>query len=80
MAFFVDSVTKAADGNRTAPDWWHELKQAESQKQELSDESRKLFARVRSEVFGPNDKTAKETASVSTRRGFVSAADVLSSK
>ena len=28
-AFFVDNVQNAATGNRTPPDWWHDLKRAE---------------------------------------------------
>ena len=28
-AFFIDNVRHAAAGNRTPPDWWHELRRAE---------------------------------------------------
>lgn len=52
MAFLVDSVSEAAKGNRTAPDWWQELKRRENQKHDLSNESKAVFARIRGELFG----------------------------
>ena len=52
MAYLVDAVTKATAGHRTAPDWWHELKRQEHQTHELTTESKKLFAKIRTEVFG----------------------------
>lgn len=52
MAFLVDSVSKAAAGERTAPDWWHKLRRAERQRAELTEEGRNVFARIRSELFG----------------------------
>lgn len=52
MAYLVDSVTKAANGNRTAPDWWLDLKRAENQKLQMSIESKKLFSKIRTELFG----------------------------
>ncbi len=52
MAYFVDSVSKAAEGNRTAPDWWMELQKVESQTHELSLEGRELFTRLQAELFG----------------------------
>jgi hypothetical protein len=77
MAYLVDSVTKASKGNRTAPDWWHDMRRRESNSEELSSEARKLFAKVRSEVFGtegePNvDQPASE--------GLIRMADVLASR
>ncbi len=77
MAYLVDSVTKASIGNRTAPDWWHDMRRRESNNEELSAEAQKLFARVRSEVFGtegePNvDQPASE--------GLIRMADVLASR
>lgn len=52
MAFFVDSVTKAAQGQRTAPDWWQELKRQEQREHELSQDGLSVFSRIRSELFG----------------------------
>lgn len=52
MAYLVDSVSKAADGKRMPPDWWLDLKRAETQQHNLSDEGRELFSRLRSELFG----------------------------
>lgn len=80
MAYLVDSLNKAVAGQRTAPDWWHELKQSESQKLEMSKASRDLFAKLQNEVFGPNLADTQPSAKVSQRRGFVSAANVLNSK
>ncbi len=80
MAYLVDSVTKAAAGNRTAPDWWQELSRVETQKQELSTEARRVFANLRKEVFGPSCDDQEESPEVSNRRGFSSVSDILSSK
>ncbi len=33
QAFFVDNVKHAAQGNRTPPDWWHDLRKAEERAQ-----------------------------------------------
>jgi len=33
QAYFVDNLQKAATGNRTPPDWWHELRSAENREQ-----------------------------------------------
>lgn len=52
MAFFVDSVTRAAQGKQTAPDWWQELKRAEQREHELSGDGLALFSRLRLELFG----------------------------
>lgn len=52
MAFLVDSVTKASQGTRTAPDWWCDMKRAESRNHQLSSEGKQVFDRVRSKVFG----------------------------
>ncbi len=71
MAYLVDSVTKAAAGNRTAPDWWYELKRAEVQKHELNEESRVLFAKIRTELFGgasDESKAQPQTAKQSMQR------------
>ena len=52
MAFLVDSVTKASQGTRTPPDWWCDMKRAESRSHQLSTEGKQVFERVRAEVFG----------------------------
>ncbi|MFN3194050.1 MAG: hypothetical protein ACE361_26310 [Aureliella sp.] len=61
MAYLVDSVTKAASGNRTAPDWWQDLKRSENQKHEMNAESEKLFAKIRTELFGAAVDESKTT-------------------
>lgn len=58
MAFLVDSVSEAAKGNRTAPDWWQELKRRERQKHDLSNEGKAVFARIRGELFGESPATS----------------------
>ncbi len=52
MAFLVDSVSKATIGQRTPPDWWQELRKTETQRAEMTDGSRHLIARIRTELFG----------------------------
>ncbi|MCC7334766.1 MAG: hypothetical protein IT422_06705 [Pirellulaceae bacterium] len=52
MAYLVDSVTKASTGNRTAPDWWQDLKRAERQEMQMSVESQRVFTQIRAELFG----------------------------
>jgi len=59
MAYLVDSVSKAARGQRTPPDWWHELRQRESAKRELTDESRQVFERIRAEIFAGSESDLK---------------------
>ncbi len=74
MAFFVDSVSKASKGQRTAPDWWHEVRREEQNQVELSNKSQKLFANLRAELFGDSTvKQSQQDASVET------AADILKS-
>jgi len=51
MAFFVDSVSKAHKGQRTPPDWWHELRRAERKQNDIGGDSQKLFNQIRSELF-----------------------------
>jgi len=74
MAYLVDSVSKAAKGTRTAPDWWHELRREESRGQEKSKNAMAIFGRIQSEVFGG---PVKEDVTVSRRHGFVSVGSVL---
>ncbi|WP_143549119.1 hypothetical protein [Rhodopirellula bahusiensis] len=74
MAFFVDSVSKASKGQRTAPDWWHEVRREEQNQAELSNNSQKLFADLRAELFGDSPaKQSQQDVSVET------AADILKS-
>ena len=56
MAYLVDSVKKAHAGQRTPPDWWHDVRRAEQKQADLSDESRKLFDQLRAELFHDPDK------------------------
>jgi hypothetical protein len=39
-AYFVDNVRAAASGNRTPPDWWHEMRKAEERAQAERDRQR----------------------------------------
>ncbi|MEO9593577.1 hypothetical protein [Rhodopirellula bahusiensis] len=73
MAFLVDSVSKAHRGRRTAPDWWHEVRRTEQKTTKLSDESQKLFATIRSEVFGQSGKGTTGSKDA----GLETAADIL---
>ncbi len=77
MAYLVDSVTKAAAGTRTAPDWWHELKRAEVQRHELDEDSRKLFARIRSELFGSAAPEESKSQPQAAKSGLQRIGDIL---
>lgn len=78
MAYLVDSLSKAADGIRTPPDWWHAVRKAEQQKQEPTVESRELFSRLIAEVFGAErDVPAKPTPRPKSKRGLERAGDLL---
>ena len=59
MAYFVDSLSKAAQGIRTPPDWWHEIRKAEQNSDEPTPESRKVFSRLLDEVFGSDRRDTK---------------------
>lgn len=66
MAYLVDSVSKAHRGTRTPPDWWHELRREETKQTSLTVESRKLFSKIRSELFdGSSEVTAKNSDGIS---------------
>ena len=76
MAYMVDSVTKADQGTRTAPDWWVELRRKEKvEHEELSMESQNVFQRLRAELFDPEHES--EAVERSTRRGFSSVGQLL---
>jgi hypothetical protein len=78
MAFLVDSLSKAAQGTRTPPDWWHEIRKQEEAAQEPTVESRQLFARLIEEVFGESSQEATPAKPSSTRNaGLVRTGDVL---
>ena len=68
MAYFVDSLSKAAQGTRTPPDWWHEIRKAEQNSDKPTPESRKVFSRLLDEVFG-SDRRDTKTASGWSRAG-----------
>jgi hypothetical protein len=52
MAYLVDSLSKAAQGIRTPPDWWHDARKAEQNSDEPTPENREVFSRLLDEVFG----------------------------
>lgn len=80
MAFFVDSVAKAASGNRTAPDWWHDLKRVENQEHELTIEGKAVFSRIRSEIFGSDVPALTHKTVTGKQTSLVKLADVLAGK
>jgi hypothetical protein len=66
-AYFVDNVTQAHAGHRTAPDWWHEVRKAEDRARAERARGRtearngmpvpaihgsEAFDRVRNDIFG----------------------------
>jgi hypothetical protein len=67
QAFLVDNLKNAAKGNRTPPDWWHEVRRAEARKEaksqaasaemtpsavpDLSDQAREVYERIAKEMF-----------------------------
>ena len=67
QAFLVDNLKNAAKGNRTPPDWWHEVRRTEARIQAksqaanaamtvnappgISDEARQAYERVAKEMF-----------------------------
>lgn len=67
MAYFVDSVSKANRGIRTAPDWWHDVRRSESRQESLSNKSQGLFKQIRSELFGDLPTAASATSDGVTR-------------
>ena len=76
MAFMVDSLKRAAQGSRTAPDWWLELRRREQPRNnELSSESQAVFQRIRTELFGAAGE--EDQVERTTRRGFSSVRDLL---
>ena len=79
MAFFVDSVTKASQGTRTAPDWWRELRKAEHREHELSRDGLAVFSQLRAELFGEEDLSAAPSAA-SRKSGIASVTDILSKR
>ena len=58
MAFFVDSIKKAAQGTRTPPDWWQDAKRKERRNQQPTQEGRRVLANLMDELFG-SDRVAK---------------------
>jgi hypothetical protein len=68
QAFLVDNLKYAAKGNRTPPDWWHEIRRAEARTQvkaqaanggmrlnapsDLSDDGRETYERIANDMFG----------------------------
>ena len=52
MAFLVDSLSKASQGLRTPPDWWHEIRRKEQQSAKPTAKGRRILGRLLNEVFG----------------------------
>ncbi len=77
MAYYVNSVSHAASGTRTAPDWWLEMKRAETQQHEMSSESRAIFTRIRDELFDSKRIESPTTADATTHPGFSKPVKVL---
>lgn len=73
MAYLVDSLSKAAQGIRTPPDWWHEARKAKQTSVEPTPESREVFSRLLDEVFGSERRKSKPVS------GLVRAGDLLKS-
>ncbi len=61
MAYLVDSVSKAARGTRTPPDWWRELARQESTR-EANAQGVDVLARIRSELFGDAQQAEQREA------------------
>ena len=77
MAYLVDSVRHAAAGSRSAPDWWLELKKGENRRDEMSRESKEVFARLRCELFGGEPS---QPLHPTKRSGFSRPAEVISGR
>ncbi len=78
MAYLVDSLSKAAEGIRTPPDWWHAVRKAEQRKQEPSVSNRQLFSRLIDEVFGvERDASTTAASQPRSKRGLERAGDLL---
>ena len=71
MAYLVDSVSKAHKGQRTAPDWWHEVRRFESRNEALSDESRSVLDQIRSELISESDRASSAAAGDVTHVGDI---------
>ena len=52
MAYFVDSIKKAAEGIRTPPDWWHDAKRKERNETQTTESGKEIMAKLMVEVFG----------------------------
>ena len=74
MAYYVDSVSKAHKGLRTAPDWWDQVRRSEARQAVLSNESQEVFNKIRSELFShtPTETTASP-------KGIARAGEILKS-
>lgn len=80
MAYLVDSVSKAALGKRTPPDWWLDQKRAESRGHQLSDEGLALFSRLRAELFSSDQSPVQGSTTSSPTAGPTKIASILSSR
>lgn len=75
MAYLVDSVSKAANGIRTPPDWWRELCHDESADRSAGEECKAVFDQIRRKLF--DEPRGEPAASVSERHGFASTGSVI---
>jgi len=71
MAYFVDSVSKANQGLRTAPDWWHEIRRSEVRQESLPNESRELFNQIRTELFRQSSREVPKSSEGVSRVGDI---------
>jgi hypothetical protein len=78
MAFFVDSVSKAAVGRRTPPDWWHELRRAETTRREQSAETKAVIERLQAELTGSGSGGTNSPAK--TGQALAKVGDLLTAK
>lgn len=76
MAYLVDAVKHAAVGERTPPDWWHEMRRREERIKAASADTSQAFERIRREVFGMPEKK-NEAAHDKQATGIDSVAKIL---
>lgn len=62
MAYLVDSLSKAARGIRTPPDWWHEVRRKEQKSAKPNSKGRKILGELLDEVFGAERNKSDATS------------------
>ncbi|MCG8653199.1 MAG: hypothetical protein MI861_25385, partial [Pirellulales bacterium] len=64
-AFLVDSLSKAHQGKRTPPDWWHEIRRGDQKQADLSMDSKRVLDQIRSELLAvSNEPESAQRSSV----------------